>query len=41
MKNIQKLLSEMQVDFISTSINTRTSAPSDRITRNRSSAHAL
>ena len=40
-KNVQKLLCEMQVDFISTSKNTRTNAASDRITRNHSRAPAL
>ena len=38
---MQKLLCEMQVDFICASKNTSTNAPSDRITRNHSSAHAL
>ena len=32
MENIQKLLCEMQVDFICVSKNTRTNAPSGRIT---------
>ena len=32
MENIQKLLCEMQVDFICASKNTRTNAPSGRIT---------
>ena len=41
MGNIQKLLCEMQVDFICASKNTRTNAPSGRITRNHSSACAL
>ena len=41
MENIQKLLCEMQVDFICASKNTRTNAPSGRITRNHSSARAL
>ena len=39
--DIQNLLCEMQVDFICASKNTRTNAPSGRITRNHSSAHAL
>ena len=41
MENIQKLVCEMQVDFICASKNTRTNKPSDRITQNHSSAHAL
>ena len=43
MENIQKqeLLCEMQEDFICASKNTRTNAPSRRITRNHSSARAL
>ena len=41
MENIQKLLCEMQVDFICSSKNTRTNAPGGRITRNHSSARAL
>ena len=41
MENKQKLLCEMQVDFICASKNTRTNAPSDRITQNHSSARAL
>ena len=41
MENIQKLLCEMQVDFICASKNTRTSAPSSRVTRNHASARAL
>ena len=34
MENIQKLLCEMQVDFICASKNTWTNTPSGRITRN-------
>ena len=41
MENIQKLLCEMQVDFICACTNTRTKAPSGRITQNHSSAHAV
>ena len=41
MENIQKLLCEMQVDFICTSKNTRANAPSGHITQNHSSADAL
>ena len=41
MENIQKLLCEMQVDFTCASKNTRTNAPSIRITRNQSSARTL
>ena len=41
MENIQKLFCEMQVDFICACTNTRTKAPSGRITRNHSSAHAV
>ena len=41
MENMQKMLCEMQVDFICASKNTKTNAPSDRITRNYSSARAL
>ena len=41
MGNIHKLLCEMQVDFICASKNTRTNAPSGRITQNHSSACAL
>ena len=41
MENIQKLLCEMQVDFICASKNTRTNTPSGFITRNHSSARAL
>ena len=40
-ENIQKLLCEMQVDFICACKNIRTNAPSSCITRNHSSAHAL
>ena len=40
-KTIQKLLCEMQVDFIFASKNTRTNVPSGRIIRNHSSALAL
>ena len=40
-ENKQKLLCEMQVDFIRACKNTRTNAPSGRITRNHSSARAL
>ena len=40
-ENIQKLLGEMQVDFICDSKNTRTNAPSGCITQNHSSARAL
>ena len=39
-KNKQKLLCEMQVDFVCVSKNTRTNAPRGRITRNHSSARA-
>ena len=41
MENIQKLLCEMQVDFICASKNIRKIAPSSFITRNYSSACAL
>ena len=41
MENIQNLMCGMQVDFIFASRNTRTNAPSGRITRNHSSARAL
>ena len=41
MENIQKLLREMQVDFICASKNTRKNAPSGHITRNHSSARTL
>ena len=41
MENIQKLLCEVELDFICASKNTRTNAPSDRITRNHSSARAI
>ena len=41
MENRQKLLFEMQVDFIRASKNTRTNAPSGRSTRNHSSAGAF
>ena len=41
MENIQKILCEMQVDFIFASKNTKTNAPSHCITRNYSSARAL
>ena len=41
MGNIQKLLCEMQVDFICASKNTRTNGPSGRITQYHSSAYAL
>ena len=40
MENIQKLLCVMEADFICAFKNTRTNAPSGRITRN-SSARAL
>ena len=40
MENIQKLLCEMQVDFICASKNARTNAPSSRITQSHLSAHA-
>ena len=40
MENIQKLLYEMQADFICACKNTRTNAPRGRITRNHSSACA-
>ena len=41
MGNVQKLLCEMQVDFICASKNTRTNASRGRITRNHSSARTL
>ena len=41
MENIQKLLCEMQVDFICAGKNTRTKALSGCITQNHSSARAL
>ena len=41
MEDIQKLLCEMQVDFICAFKNTRANAPRGRITRNHSSARAL
>ena len=41
MENMQKLLCEMQVDFICASKLTRTNAPSGCITQNHSSARAL
>ena len=41
MENIQKLLWEMQVDFICAFKNTRTNAPGGRIARNHSSTRAL
>ena len=41
MENIQKLWCEMHVGFICASKNTRTNAPSGRITRNHSSARDL
>ena len=41
MENIQKLVCEMPVHFICACKNTRTNAPSGRITQNHSSARAL
>ena len=41
MEHIQKLLCVMQADFICACKNTKTIAPSGRITRNHSSARAL
>ena len=41
MENIQKLLCEMQVDFICPSKNAKTNAPSGHITGKNSSARAL
>ena len=41
MENIQKLLCEMQGDFLCASKNTRTNAPSGCVTQNHSSARAL
>ena len=41
MENTQKLLCAMQADFICAGKNTRTNAPSGRITRSHSSIRAL
>ena len=41
MENIQKLLCEMRADFICASKNTRTNAPSGRITRNQALAKGV
>ena len=39
MENIQTLLREIHVDFICSSKNTRTNAPSGRITQNNSKVY--
>ena len=41
MENIKKLLPEMQADFSCASKNTRTNAPSGRITRNQALAKGV